>query len=310
MIPVFPEFKKIEFSDKSDVENFTRIYSPYSDFNFMNLWSWSIGDVAELSLLNENLVIKFNDYITNEPFYTFIGSKKIIKTVGDLFAFCRERGMPEKLRFIAETVAAKFDLDAGYIILEDRDSFDYIYETKKLAELEGKDFREKRRQANIFKNNNIYEAKQVDVGDPLIRSHILNLFENWSSDKVEKIPSYFFHNEYKAILRFLDFGTEILGFGIYSADELIAVALLEKISDDYVINHFQKTLSTRFKYVNPFLMHEIAKFLSGAGITYINLEQDLGIPGLRQWKESYLPCRYLKKYVIESTHSRSVERNV
>ncbi len=32
MIPKFPNFKKIELSDRADVEKFTLKYPPYSDF--------------------------------------------------------------------------------------------------------------------------------------------------------------------------------------------------------------------------------------------------------------------------------------
>jgi hypothetical protein len=46
MLPEFPKFKSIEISDKEDVEKITKKYPPYSDFNFVSMWSWDIkGDM-------------------------------------------------------------------------------------------------------------------------------------------------------------------------------------------------------------------------------------------------------------------------
>ena len=55
-----------------------------------------------------------------------------------------------------------------------------------------------------------------------------------------------------------------------------------------------------YKGVNAYLINELAKILYKKGIVYINWEQDLGILGLRENKESYLPTRYLKKYSLST----------
>ena len=80
MIPEFPQFKKLELSDKKDVEKFTSLFAPYSDFNFASLWSWNIKDEMRLSVLNGNLVVHFTNYLTEELFYSFLGDKKINET--------------------------------------------------------------------------------------------------------------------------------------------------------------------------------------------------------------------------------------
>src|SRR3989338_6915620 len=80
MIPEFPQFKKLELSDKADVEKFTLPYSPYSDFNFTGTWSWDVRDKMQISQLNTNYVIRFINYISGEAFYTFLGKNNTTDT--------------------------------------------------------------------------------------------------------------------------------------------------------------------------------------------------------------------------------------
>ena len=68
MITNFPNFKKLGLEDKPLIESFVKRYLPYSDFNFVSLWSYDTDNSYEISYLNKNLVIKQDDYITNEPF--------------------------------------------------------------------------------------------------------------------------------------------------------------------------------------------------------------------------------------------------
>lgn len=84
MIPEFPEFKKLELSDKKDIEQFTSKFPPYSDFNFVSMWSWDIKGEMRVSQLNDNLVVRFTDYLTGEPFYSFLGNNKVNDTAEKL----------------------------------------------------------------------------------------------------------------------------------------------------------------------------------------------------------------------------------
>lgn len=73
MIPEFPQFKVLELSDKGDIEVFTKKFPPYSDFNFVSMWSWDIKGDMRISQLNDNLVVRFTDYLTGNPFFSFFG---------------------------------------------------------------------------------------------------------------------------------------------------------------------------------------------------------------------------------------------
>ena len=100
MIPEFPQFKPIELSDKQEVEKITSQYPPYSDFNFVSMWSWDIKGEMRLSMLNGNLVVKFNDYITGEPFYSFLGKNKLNETAEILLNLSKEEKLHGGQHFI------------------------------------------------------------------------------------------------------------------------------------------------------------------------------------------------------------------
>ena len=80
----FPNFKLLELTDCEAVLSITSKLPPYSDFNFVSIWSWNLYDKIMISQLNGNLVVKFTDYITGESFYSFIGNTEVEKTTKEL----------------------------------------------------------------------------------------------------------------------------------------------------------------------------------------------------------------------------------
>src|SRR3989344_9175835 len=98
MIPKFPQFKNLELSDKKDVEKFTSQFPPYSDFNFVSMWSWDVKGEMRLSTLNDNLVVRFTDYLTGKPFYSFLGNNKVNETAQTLINLSKKEGLKPELR--------------------------------------------------------------------------------------------------------------------------------------------------------------------------------------------------------------------
>ena len=70
---------------QEEIEKITSDFPPYSDFNFVSLWCWNLTNKTQLSLLNDNLVIRMEDYTTADIFYMFIGQSKIKNTIEILF---------------------------------------------------------------------------------------------------------------------------------------------------------------------------------------------------------------------------------
>ncbi len=52
-----------------------------------------------------------------------------------------------------------------------------------------------------------------------------------------------------------------------------------------------------FPNIYPFIRHEFAR-ICGAGMKYLNLEEDIGMPSLRSAKEYYKPALLMDKYIL------------
>lgn len=264
------------------------------------MWSWDVKEEMRICEHNGNLVVRFTDYITGKPFYSFLGDNNVEDTVTALLLLSKIEGIDVILKLIPEhTIEELRKLGCvGLKIEEDRDNFDYIYDVENLVQMSGGKFATHRKHVRFFEKNNNPIIKDLDINDVTIKSEIINLFGEWRANKSDEFSDEF-ENEFKAFARFLTISenSNHKAIGIYSQDKLLAVSLVEHVGDIYHMDHFQKTL-TSIKGINPYLMNTLAKMLHNKNIKFLNCEQDLGLPGLRENKESYIPIRHLKKYVI------------
>lgn len=298
MIPKFPKFALLSIKHKEHLDNHTLPYPPYSDFNFTSLWSWTFRQGTYIAQLDGNLILKFKDYLTNEPFYTFIGTKKISKIIDILLNEAAKDGIPPILKLIPEvTVKAEPELIDRFDIQEDRDHFDYIYSIQEAIDLKGNRYGSKRNFVNRFKK--LYESDHmlIDLSDPKTQKQILGLYQIWKS-KSAKDPMEI-KNELLAIKNLFKLAKNpsLVNIGIYIQHKLIGFSINEILSNGYAINLFEKA-DTDYKGVFSYLRHITAVYLSKYGGLFLNHEQDLGIPGLRKSKLSYSPKFFLKKYRI------------
>ena len=134
MIPTFPTFKKLEWSDREAVQQFTSSFPPYSDFNFVSMWAWNTREKMMLSQLHGNLILLFYDYITELPFLSFIGSNRPSETAHRLIEYSELHYKVSRLKLIPEQVAAQV-CQSEFSITKDEDSYDYILPVSHLCKL-------------------------------------------------------------------------------------------------------------------------------------------------------------------------------
>lgn len=293
----FPKFEKLKLSHKYIVEQIICRYNPYSDYNFTSLWTYDTQEQIELTLLNDNLVIRFQDYITNKPFYSFIGKKKSLKTIDILLSHSLKRGYKAELKLMPEEIIDQ-SLHTHFKIIEDHDNHDYILSAVELSDLKGKKYYDKRNLVNRFKKKYPnYVVRKINLTQKSIQTEIIELFLLW--EKQAKRDQKDTENELKAINRLLAHAHtfHILGIGIYNSNQLVGFATYELTHKKYGIISFEKG-NRHFDGIYSVLNHEVAKDLLKKGFVHINYEQDLGIDGLKKAKTLWRPIHFLKKYRI------------
>lgn len=309
MIPVFPKFKPLELGDKADVEAITGKYPPYSDFNFTSMWCWNIKEETEISQLNKNLVVRFSDYITGEPFYSYLGSFDTNDTSSKLISQAVSIGICPVLKLIPEDSVKEIDREM-FTVVEEPDHFDYVYSTNEISKFDGSAYKKQRQLIRIFAKKYSYTIKQINLADQ--RNHILlsSLLKKWVDFKKIKYADQFsaesdtdfeFQNELTAFSRLLSSPRNLLETldctGVFVGDSLLGFFVNEKVSNGYCICHFGKA-NLEEKGIMPLLTQESSKHFLNQGFTYYNDEQDLGLASLKSSKSSYKPIHFLKKFTI------------
>jgi uncharacterized protein len=300
MIPIFPNFKKLEISDKNTIEVFTRSFQPYNDFELMSLWTYNKENRNAFSTLHDNLIVKIQDFITGKFFYSFIGTSNVRDVIAKLIQKSKEENLGSKLYLIPEiSIKSSPNLEKYFSIKEDLDSFEYILSVDELAELKGNKYHDKRNMVNRFKK--LYPdsfAKPFDLTQEKTRKDIEDLFLLWEENKEKnRIET---EMELTAIKRMFDLVNtlSVTGTGIYLQDKLIGFSIYHLVGNNFAILSFEKS-DTTYKGINEYVNYCAAKHLKTLGATYINYEQDLGLPGLRRAKTLWRPAFFLKKYTIE-----------
>ena len=299
MIPQFPEFKKLELGDKDEVNSLIGMYPSYSDFNFAGTWSWDVRDKMQISVLNGNYVIRFIDYVTGTPFYTFLGERYVNESVQTLLDLCASLDLTPEIKLMAIEVVNHID-KTKFLVEEDRDNFDYIYSTKEIATLAGGGFKNKRNQISSFlREYPNAQAEVIDISHPDIQSKILQLFDRWVKEKMEKDSDFELQEEIIVIRKIFSATSEFNFFttGVFIDGDLVGFCINELKADKNAVAHVAKA-ALFAKGLATFLFHKNSEQLELAGYDYLNYEQDLGMENLRTAKMQFRPLTFLKKYKV------------
>ncbi|MBU1567345.1 MAG: DUF2156 domain-containing protein [Proteobacteria bacterium] len=280
MIPEYPHAAAVTLAMRPLLHPmFQTLPDGISEFTFANIYLFRAGHHYEMTRLPD-------------------GSHVILGKDGDRRFFMLPFGLPDKSllytlmadhgRMKCVSTTQKPQLEAmGFVVVEDRDNFDYLYLRRELAELTGRKFQKKRNLIKAFINNFNYE------GRPLLDEYLpdaLAILESWRQEHDSP-------GDYIAAREALEKSEELqLCGGIYYADgQPAAYSLGEELAcgTSFVI-HFEKALNC-YKGLYQFVNQAFASIISDP-YTTLNREQDLGQEGLRQAKLSYRPTGFVEKF--------------
>lgn len=301
MIPQFPEYTAISLANKDEYELFIHQFQPYSDFNFVSLYSYDTEADAQLSNLNGNLIVRFRDYLSNEPFYTFLGNKYLVETANELLVAASRNNYRDTLQLIPESVIrSEPKLSETFLVSEDDANHDYILSVPALATFQGTKYANRRHQANKFENTFIHaKIVHLDLPSDVVQSQIVTLFKEWERGKGEEPDDM--NHELLAIKRLMAASRvlKLVSVGVYMGKKLIGFAVAEVLPRGYGIFHFVKG-HPDYRGVTEILYRQIGREMKNWNCEYLNIEQDFAFPGLRMSKQQWNPIAFLKKYTIKA----------
>lgn len=201
-----------------------------------------------------------------------------------------------------DTVEAVEDMTDLYDIQEDRRYFDYVYDADKLRTLSGKAYHKKKNHLNSFLKSyeGRYETRVLSGEDKEI---IFEFLDRWH--KARDIDDAYNRDDFEVagIKRFLsemdmiDDDMNMKMFGVFVDGVLEAFTLGTYLQDlRMVFVHVEKA-NPLIRGLYTFINQQFQSVCFPEA-KLVNREDDMGIEGLRQAKNSYNPIYMEKKYTI------------
>lgn len=298
-------FNRLMIEDKNIFDKFIYPYKFLScEYSFTTLYIWREACDICFTINKGALIIKKKDFEGKYYFMQPLGySTENLKEIIDaLLVYKTENNMDylfkdldeefmEEIRDIYEDVR-------GICIKEDRDNFDYLYETEKLIKLSGKKLHGKKNHYNSFIKNYSYEVKDIKEAE-VVRDVIVAAEKWYEVNKNDYILSCELQG-IKDVLKNMEI-VNTKGIAVYVDDKIVAFSLGEKLNDDLAVIHIEKAdvcYSGVYSFINKTFVDR-----NFSDVKLINREQDLGIAGLRKSKLSYHPFKLEKKYIFSFSKS-------
>lgn len=191
---------------------------------------------------------------------------------------------------VPETWLPYFEEKEFHIDMLEQDS-DYIYTSEKMQTYSGRKLHKKRNLLKQFVQN--YETDVQSLSESNIHEP-LELLDLWQALSTQEMGDSDYYQCRDALIHRENFNLE--GAIFYADGNAVGFMIGEAVSDSVFAIHFAKG-DVAAKGIYQFMFNRFAEEFC-KDYEFINLEQDLGIEGLRKTKRSYLPDHMAHKYRI------------
>ncbi|MDR3218751.1 MAG: phosphatidylglycerol lysyltransferase domain-containing protein [Dysgonamonadaceae bacterium] len=288
-------FNPITIADKEIIQPFfDKSVFGNCDFSFSNIFNWKHLYNTTFAVEDDFLYIRFQTAEDLAGYLFPLGATDLKKALERLLQDAEERLAPLCLHAITQKM---FDLieecmPGLFTYEKERDWYEYIYSSEDLISLVGKKYQAKRNHINKFKRT--YQWEYLPITREIIPD-CLQLYDRWCAENggcnseqsliEERIATQ------QAFCHYETLG--LTGGALRINGEILAYSYGQALGKNTFGVHAEKCLSEidgGFAMINQqFAEHNCAAY------PYINREEDLGLPSLRQAKMSYQPHILLEK---------------
>lgn len=290
VVPQYPGSRPIDLYDKALFDEAFKKFPPQiSEYTFTNLFAWRQPHGISISQYRNHTLVSSRQKGEN-IFYPPIGADPV-KIIEEILA-------QDEVEFfnLPKDMAKKISGEKKFLVESDRDNWDYLYKMKDLIELKGSHYSSKRNFIKRFKSENEYEY--LALPSEKLSGACRELENVWCEAKsCDTDPGLNAERQafYEMVERLLSF--KLICGAIRINDRVCAAVIAERLNKDTMVVHVLKALSD----ITGLYQVMLNEFLSrnAKGFEYVNLEEDLGVQGLRKFKESYQPCKMVEKYRVK-----------
>jgi hypothetical protein len=220
-----------------------------------------------------------------------------------LYGLCRKAGLPFlQVRFIDEQYLAEFQGIPGYRIETQRRPQDdeYAYRVTDLLELSG--------AVNFYKRKRIRRCEALGAQSlslrPITNNNVRNCLmieDRWCQGKDCAYCASFGGCEREALQTMVELFDERIhqGLFLYVGEEPSGYVICERVSEKLAFLYFGKAVMEGFFVY--LIYHMFRDYLTG--VEYMNINEDMGSPGLRLFKSHLSVHELWPKYICTYTRS-------
>ena len=289
-------FHQLTLSDREAVQAVTLNAGRRNcNYTFANLVGWQFWYYTEVCVLNNVVVLRYTH--EGERAYMVCTAKDISKELldallddsnGNLTIIGLEDSQASQLYTLNSKLSTKIE--------QVRNQYDYIYRRTDLAELHGSHLNVKRNHIHRFRTEHPdFEYRPLT---PEMFDECRRLTEIWHEEKEFSETIEAEHRVMETIFSNWD-ALGMIGGSIFVDGKMVAFTYGAAVTNDTIdicVEKADRRIEGAFAIINQqFAEHLPEQFV------YLNREEDMGIPGLRQAKLSYHPEILLTYNVVHIT---------
>lgn len=267
------------------------------DYNYNNVYLWSRAYRERIARLGDRLLVQVNARLGVSYLYP-AGSGPLAPALDALREDAAAHGAPLSLVCVTGDQREKLEAECpGRFAFEsDRDSWDYIYDIDRLADLGGKKLHGKRNHIHRFD-----EQFPDWLFEPLTRENVAQcvaLERDWAAEKHDDSGETMGEESIAVVEALYHMETlEMVGGLIRAGGRPVAFSMGSVTAPGCFDVHFEKAYAD-VEGAYPVINRELARFVRAnrPEIRWFNREDDLGLEGLRKAKLSYYPDILLEKF--------------
>lgn len=282
--------KPLTFDDQNFIREVFEQHPPvFSEFTFSNLYMWNSSRPTFLCEIEGTIIFLIQD------------AAKTFQIFGPPFGMLNLDQIIPKLP-VEVTKAVRTCLPAenipGWTFETSPNDADYVYRVSDLVDLPGPLYQKKRQlvrgclsryecQYEELQEKNLQECGELQE----------KVYEEGSRDKGAALE----HEAAKRLLEKFD-QFDVFGGAIRINRRIEGFMIGKKLNPNTAVGHVEKT-NLKIHGLSELLHHWFAKYAL-EGFEYFNVEQDLGIKGLREAKSRFHPDHMVVKWTGQFKQSR------